>query len=192
MQFEHKDFVGIYENAASVELCKKLIEYFELAHKNKITYSRQESEKIPKTLKDDLATDLSFYVNYIDPDLHQQFNNLFWGTGYSEYKNEFGILNEYGPHKIYTIKIQKTEPSGGYHVWHSEDQTLEVKQRLLTFILYLNDVEDGGETEFLYLSRRIKPKAGTLVIWPAGFTHTHRGNPPLKGSKYIVTGWVEL
>ena len=57
--------------------------------------------------------------------------------------------------------------------------------------MYLNDVEEGGETEFLYQSRRVKPKRGRLAIWPAQFTHMHRGNPPLSGDKYVITGWVE-
>ena len=57
---------------------------------------------------------------------------------------------------------------------------------------YLNDVEEGGETEFLYQSRRIKPKQGTMVICPSSFTHTHRGNPPLKGDKYMINGWIEF
>ena len=57
---------------------------------------------------------------------------------------------------------------------------------------YLNNVEEGGETEFLYQSRRIKPKQGTIVICPASFTHTHRGNPPLKGDKYMINGWIEF
>jgi hypothetical protein len=59
-------------------------------------------------------------------------------------------------------------------------------------MLYLNDVEDGGETEFLYQRMRVKPKQGTLLIWPAGFTHTHRGNPPLSNNKYVITGWSEF
>ena len=58
-------------------------------------------------------------------------------------------------------------------------------------MLYLNTVEEGGETEFLYQSVRFKPVKNTLLIWPAGYTHTHRGNPPLSNEKYIVTGWVE-
>jgi len=62
----------------------------------------------------------------------------------------------------------------------------------MAFILYLNDVADGGETEFLYYPRRIKPKTGKLVLFPGGYTHTHRGNPPLLGTKYILTGWVEF
>jgi hypothetical protein len=53
-------------------------------------------------------------------------------------------------------------------------------------------VQEGGETEFLYQHMRVKPEQGTLVIWPAAFTHTHRGNPPLSNEKYIVTGWTEF
>jgi hypothetical protein len=61
----------------------------------------------------------------------------------------------------------------------------------MAFTYYLNNVNDGGETEFLYLKKRVKPIEGRLLIWPASYTHTHRGNPPLSHSKYIVTGWIE-
>ena len=55
---------------------------------------------------------------------------------------------------------------------------------------YLNDVESGGETEFYFQKRSIKPRKGTVVIAPAGFTHTHRGNVPISGDKYIITSWL--
>jgi hypothetical protein len=119
------------------------------------------------------------------------FNTGFWNVCYPLYAEKYSILQTSDPHKIYTIKIQKTIPGGGYHVWHAEDAARMQRSRLLVFTLYLNDVDDGGETEFLYLSKRVQPKTGRMVIWPAGFTHTHRGNPPLKGDKYIITGWVE-
>ena len=64
--------------------------------------------------------------------------------------------------------------------------------RLLLVMGYLNDVEEGGETEFLYQSKRVKSKKGRIVICPSGFTHTHRGNPPLKGNKYMINGWIEF
>ena len=60
-------------------------------------------------------------------------------------------------------------------------------------MIYLNDLQDeddGGETEFLYQSRRVKPKKNLGVVWPGGITHMHRGNPPLKKTKKILTGWV--
>ena len=52
-------------------------------------------------------------------------------------------------------------------------------------------MEEGGETEFLYQSLRVSPKKGTVIIWPSGYYHTHRGNPPLSGVKYLATGWLE-
>jgi hypothetical protein len=90
------------------------------------------------------------------------------------------------------IKIQKTYPQGGYHVWHYEVDSVENISRSLAWILYLNDVPSGeGETEFLWQGLRISPEKGTLIIWPAQFTHTHRGNPVYNCTKYIATGWIE-
>jgi hypothetical protein len=81
---------------------------------------------------------------------------------------------------------------GGYHIWHSEDGDKNFAFRVGVYILYLNDVAEGGETEFLYLSKRIAPKKGRLIIFPPNYPWTHRGNPPLSGEKYILTGWTEF
>jgi hypothetical protein len=55
----------------------------------------------------------------------------------------------------------------------------------------MNDIDDAGETEFLYQNMRIKPKKNKLLIWPADWTHTHRGNPPIGNTdKYILTTWL--
>ena len=76
-----------------------------------------------------------------------------------------------------------------YHFWHCEDTGLD-RTRKLVVMMYLNEDFEGGETEFLHQSQRIKPKTGQVVIWPATFTHAHRGNPPLTGEKYIATSWL--
>ena len=82
----------------------------------------------------------------------------------------------------------------GYHAWHIEHgKGFDNEPRAFVFSIYLNDVEEGGETEFLHFSKRVKPKAGRIVIWPAGFPYVHRGNPPLSGDgKYILTSWMML
>jgi hypothetical protein len=119
-----------------------------------------------------------------------QFVDNFWQK-YEEYADTYSSLRQYPKHEMLQIKIQKTMPTEGYHVWHSENAGLSHSNRILAWMIYLNDVKEGGETEFLYQSMRVTPKQGTLVIWPAGFTHLHRGNPPLNGEKYIMTGWLE-
>jgi hypothetical protein len=57
---------------------------------------------------------------------------------------------------------------------------------------YLNDVDEAGETEFLYQEIKFKPKKGLTLIWPADWTHTHRGIPSLSEEKYIITGWFNF
>ena len=83
---------------------------------------------------------------------------------------------------------------GGYPYWHCElyprDPRAETLHRHLLWTAYLNDDFEEGETEFLYQQRKVAPKTGSLLIAPAAFTHTHRGNRPLGGDKFIATSWV--
>lgn len=93
------------------------------------------------------------------------------------------------------INLQRyTAGQGGYPYWHCElyprDPQCDTLHRHVLWTLYLNDAFDAGETEFLYQSRRIVPKTGSLLIAPAAFTHTHRGNRPERGDKYIATSWI--
>ena len=93
------------------------------------------------------------------------------------------------------INLQRyTGGQGGYPYWHCElypkDASAETLHRHVLWTIYLNDGFAAGETEFLYKQRRIVPKAGSLLIAPAAFTHTHRGNRPVGGDKYIATSWI--
>lgn len=93
------------------------------------------------------------------------------------------------------INIQRyTAGRGGYPYWHCElfprDPHAETLHRHLLWTIYLNDDFSQGETEFLYQQRKIAPRAGSLLIAPAAFTHTHRGNRPQDGDKFIATSWV--
>lgn len=112
----------------------------------------------------------------------------------------FYYLEDYGqsfpfPLELEDCKMQKSTAAkgGGFHVWHFENegsQSDKITRRMLVWMIYLNDIPVGeGETEFLYQGLRLQPKRGDLVIWPAGFTHTHRGNPVYTTDKYILTGW---
>ena len=57
---------------------------------------------------------------------------------------------------------------------------------------YLNTVTNGGGTEFVYQKREIQARQGLTLVWPAHFTHTHRGIPSMTEDKYIITGWLEF
>ena len=88
-------------------------------------------------------------------------------------------------------QIQHYKPKGGFHVWHCErcTKTEPLSSRHLTFMTYLNDVNDQGETEWFHQKLKIKPEKGLTILWPVDWTHTHRGVPSPTEDKYIVTGW---
>ncbi len=93
------------------------------------------------------------------------------------------------------INLQRyTANEGGYPYWHCElypkDAVCDTLHRVVLWTIYLNDSFEEGETEFLYQHKKIKPKTGSLLIAPTAFTHTHRGNKPINGDKYIATSWV--
>ena len=105
---------------------------------------------------------------------------------FSYYYRQFGITEN--------IKIQHYKKNEGYKAWHTERCSSEhpFTARHLVFMTYLNDVNDEGETEFFYQQTKIKPKKGLTVIWPADWTHTHRGIVSSTEEKFIVTGWFNF
>lgn len=100
-------------------------------------------------------------------------------------------------YRLGPIQMQKyPQGRGNYNYWHCEhypdNARCETLHRSMLFMFYLNDVAEGGETDFYYQQRSIQPTTGRMVIAPAYFTHTHRGRVPVSGDKYILTSWVLL
>ena len=185
------DFIEVYENALDPTMCQAAIDYFEAASASGFTHSRKREGRSFRDTQDE-ATFIP--IDAVTEELRAS-GGLCTGMITSMLKHYLGVyVHTYeaplGDSSLVSpsIKMQKTLPSQGFHVWHYERSPGD-PFRELAWILYLNDVEDGGETEFLYQCKRVKPRQGTLVIWPASLTHTHRGNPPLSGVKYVATGW---
>jgi hypothetical protein len=88
--------------------------------------------------------------------------------------------------------IQHYEAGGGYKVFHCENdgRSVENIQRHLVFMTYLNTIppEEGGGTEFFYQGS-YNAVAGKTLIWPATWTHTHKGIISPTREKKIITGW---
>jgi len=188
------NFIGVYDNYITPEECDKAIKLFEDQNKFNKTFNRLSSEKTNILNKQDQQ----FFAN-------QENINVWWQElksmmvnyeiAFRHYVSNTGAQTAYDNNSFHftNVKIQKTLPTEGYHVWHIEHGLgYENEARAFVYSIYLNDVEEGGETEFLHFSKRIKPKKGRIVIWPAAFTYVHRGNPPLSGEKYILTSWMNL
>ena len=185
------DHIRIIDNIFDENICNECINRFNYLEDKGLTMSRRASG-IPNLAQADqsifysscdasMNEPLQDVVNYINDEIIESWQIKYPLIDFNTYDGFF----------IQQLKMQKTRPSEGYHQWHSEaGSTIYDRNSILAFMVYLNDVDEGGETEFLYQSVRVPPKQGRFVCWPAGWTHIHRGNPPLKNDKYVLTGWI--
>ena len=186
------NFIGVYDNYITPEECNKAIKLFEEQDKFNNTLNRLDFEQAPVTQKQDQqyfagATNINVWWE----DLKSLIVNF--DMAWNHYIKTTGADTAYQSFFFTDMKIQKTLPTEGYHVWHIEHgKGFSNEPRAFVFSVYLNDIKEGGETEFLHFSKRVQPKTGRIVIWPAGFPYLHRGNPPLSGEKYILTSWMLL
>lgn len=194
MNVTHEDFIGIYEDVYPDGYCEHLINEFERLVANGAGSDRINSENAARHRKNDMQLELNLpcHVPYLF-DEKSSVGMFFDGLQacYEDYAQQFSVLQD-SRISASTMKMQRSSPGQGYHIWHGEQNNGESGRRGLVYTLYLNTLEDGegGETEFLYQRKRIRPKANTMLLWPAAFTHAHRGNVVMGDqSKYIVTGW---
>ena len=196
VRIEHRDFIGVYENALTDEQCNDLIDQWKYSKEAGHTKVRQEYDTADTNRKNDESAVMMTGKDYEESKVtwwnQKDFLQYMKNAIVANYIEHYPALLE-ADYEIFQGKIQRTRPREGYHIWHCEviGNKGEDRDRFLAWSVFLNDVEEGGETEFLHQSVRFKPKKGTAFVFPAYFTHLHRGNPPLSGEKYIATGWVE-
>ena len=179
---DSETFIAVYDCLEKSQ-CDLIIERFEYALKRTVTLPISDNSIDRK----DIAL-FSHAVPQVEDIIVQAMNDSL-----SRYREQYHCLDSLREISSDEIKLQKTEPRGGFHKWHCEASRVETAKRVLAWTLYLNDIPKGeGETEFLHQGVRIEPKAGNIGIWPAAFTHTHRGNPVHSCNKYIATGWFSL
>jgi|OM-RGC.v1.011236608 hypothetical protein len=190
-------FIHTRKNALSKDVCESLIDIFE---KRTELHNEGVFGSGGETVKDDSiksSTDVTFNPSYLDDeDFGPIFNENLIPTlqnGLNEYGNRFylGMDNVCEMEISAFFNMQRYKPGGGYKIFHCERAGNQFFPRTLAWMIYLNDVETGGETEFFYQQLFERAEIGKLVIWPSDFTHMHRGIVAPYETKYILTGWYQ-
>ena len=187
----YDDFIGTYRKCLSDDFCQEIMDAFDYHQQIKSVWCEDNQFPNSNAGRFDWAIELGHIENHMKSRFAARDMNQVLVQALEEYINVFGHLKTT---RFYSTaqKVQKTPAGGGYHVWHDENTSATDSNRKIVWMFYLNDDFDGGETEFLYYKKRVKPERGTLILWPAGLTHCHKGNLVLKGTKYIVTGWYNI
>lgn len=139
-----------------------------------------------------ISTDVSTSIHDTDERISAYREQLFDGLG--AYKKRYPALTSnvwfWGVNEPFNI--QHYEPKQGYLTWHCERGRPESNNRLLVFMTYLNDVSDGGQTEWEYLGLSVTPVKGLTIVWPPDWMYLHRGVTSQTQSKTIATGWFSF
>jgi Rps23 Pro-64 3,4-dihydroxylase Tpa1-like proline 4-hydroxylase len=204
-------YIYLNEHSLSHELCKEIIDMFNKEPnklpgrtvgginpntKNTIDYSIQHTaihwKKIRECVIDELLYNVEVYINNLNTEAYNKqpvkYNEIDTSdtTEYINFK-ELNINNLF----FEVLNVQIYKANSGRYVFHN-DGLFEPEQkcfRVITYLWYLNDVEEGGET-LIWDNLKIKPTAGKLLLFPSTWTFPHTGLMPISNDKYILTGWV--
>ena len=186
------NFIGSW-TLTPQSVCDELIAYFESnkhMQKKGITTSGINAEGKNSVDISVSPKDITLPGNEV---FELYFNNLF--SCYKDYSSQWPFLLSFAEDlEIGRFNLQRYHPGQHYQSIHTERSSLDTLHRVFAWMTYLNDVdqEDGGSTYFSHYDLEIQPQKGLTLIWPAEWTHAHRGNVLRAGSKYIITGWMHF
>tara|TARA_B100002052_G_scaffold224195_1_gene206297 strand:+ start:928 stop:1524 length:597 start_codon:yes stop_codon:yes gene_type:complete len=189
-QITSDNFIGIYK-IYDDDMMMEIIKFFDNnpdLHKpgsmgdsdiNKVRKDNKEIRITPKNLQEEK---FKVFIGFIEE----------LKKCYLSYAENWPFTKALGNLNMGTFQIQKYEIGGHCSAWHTERDSVGTSERVFAWMTYLNDVPEDGETEFLHYKTKIIPEAGKTIIWPAEWTHAHRGNPTTVVEKYILTGWLSF
>jgi len=187
---KNPNFIGSWTIEPSL-ICDDIISYFE------INKPKQKSGKSASGLNLEIKDSIDMTINPKEIILpgneafKRYFDQLF--ECYKNYVEQWTFLNKISERlEIGSFNIQRYKPGQHFKEIHTERLSLESLHRIFAFMTYLNDVKEGGSTYFSHYDLEIKPRKGLTLIWPAEWTHAHKGNIIKEGSKYIITGWMNI
>jgi hypothetical protein len=176
-----------------LSICDRIIDYY--SNSKHIERGQSYTIEHPEGILDTSVKDSFDCKLERNTDLFREYAAVQLQKVTEMYVNKFPMCDAYQRWGIVEgINIQKYMPGGAYHQWHTERgaSNAPANNRHIVFMTYLNDVSDGGETEFFHQQVKVKPQKGLTLYWPSDWTYTHRGVPSITEEKFIITGWYSF
>lgn len=206
-----KDTIGIFPNAFTESECEALIHESEEAISSGAAWEGRNTtgefgetgvSKFKKStdyqidMKSSLASLIIAKFNQYTDNYLGNFPVDVCDCCHSDTYSHQGVVS--GKTHYPLLQIQKYDKgSGHYGTWHVEKENANTSIRQFVYILYLNTVDEGGETGFLFKEEgnddffKVKPSRGKLIIHPASWPYVHKGYMPITQDKYILTTWLQ-
>jgi len=177
------DYIKVYENQIDEDLCDKLIDYFESSE----NVQKIDNNKYPSYSELNISNDFS---NTELKELHESVLECVLKVK-DLYIEDLSIVEFPNTYSLEQFRI-KRYLNDNYEEFetHVDVSSHSSAKRFLGFFFYLNDVEEGGETGFPHLDYEVKPKKGSVLVFPPLWLYKHYGKMPVSGNKYIVGSYL--
>lgn len=180
------NYIQVFDNALPAAFCQQMLQSFNsLARFHKINGRGVRAGHDASAWTElDISplTDVSFR-QIILANMHKHL------ALYNAVVTPVSTLPIPGTDKISELVIKRYRPGADEAFQLHFDALGPVANRYLVFLWYLNDVAEGGETDFPALGVSVAPQAGRLVIFPPYWMFQHQGKAPLSGDKYIFSSY---
>ena len=175
-------FIQVFDQALDPRLCERMIESFHALSR----FQRANGEGQRAGLEQSRWTELDLSalsdVGFRSMLLHNMHQHL------ERYLEPLGLTIPLpATDKISELIIKRYRAGSDDNFQPHFESLGPVSNRYLVFLWYLNDVEQGGETEFVDLDIKVAAKAGRLLIFPPYWMFQHAGRAPVSNDKYILS-----
>jgi len=198
-----KDFICQFPGSLSPEMCDNIINLFEEKKEHHYigVLGGGYSNNLNKNIKDTIDLNILEHfhdnkigqniINNLCIELIEKINKYYLHLDPSNEIFRFDVIHK--NKSFYTFLYHKYLKGEGKFTYHNDFNIDDKgnKYRILNYLWYLNDVSEGGETEF-FGDYKVKPEKGKMVIFPSEWLFPHCGKIPISGDKHVITGWVYL
>jgi len=179
-----KEYIRIYDDVLDYNVCKNAVELFK-HDENIVTLEEPQMSSLNMTIMSEEKK---------HPEWTAVHNHLLQviSAAAQQYAIEMK-MDKYWPREnsLEQLKMHKyCASSGDKFDSHIDVGNYESARRFCGFFLYLNDVDQGGETFFDHLDYKIAAKCGRIVLFPSNWMYPYAELPPESADKYTVTTYL--
>jgi prolyl 4-hydroxylase len=183
--FDVRSYVRYYDGALPVDFCAQMVDAFEKSKNLQIPHGRGHQAGLDNSA-------------WVEMNVTRFADKAFLGFFHAQIDKYLAEYNKQLPLTIAVpnsitiddIRIKRYRAGTDENFEPHFDAYQQKSARYLVFLWYLNDVADGGETEFVDLGIKVAPRTGRLLVFPPYWMYQHAGRPPLSNDKYIVSTYL--
>jgi prolyl 4-hydroxylase len=180
-----RNYVRYYDGALTAEFCAQMVDAFESSAHLQATQTRGKQAGLNNS-------------SWVELNVSRFADAAFLGFFHAQIDKYLAIYNKSlaltlpipTSAKLDELRIKRYRAGGDDNFEPHFDSYQQKSARYLVFLWYLNDVADGGETQFVDLDIAVAPRVGRLLMFPPYWMFQHAGLPPLSNDKYIISTYL--